>query len=200
LLILLISEHGLAGENEARSAGGLSPLEAYDLLAREAETTFLIDVRTQEEYYRTGHPVNAYNIPWRFSRQELKIHNNADVASQTVYQLAANPNPEFVGVVRSLFKTSDRLLIICDDGKQSAEAADALLQAGFKQVRQVRDGVWGQRLFSKETPRLAEKYSSNYGRGGLINGWVYWGLPMSYIMDAKYLYPPDVKRAQLPTK
>jgi rhodanese-related sulfurtransferase len=102
--------------------------------------------------------------------------------------------------VRSLFKVSDRLLIICDDGKQSAEAADALLQAGFKQVRQVRDGVWGQRLFSKETPRLAEKYSSNYGRGGLLNGWAYWGLPMSYIMEAKYLYPPDVKRAQSPSK
>ncbi len=194
LLLLLFACPALAADKEAKNATVLSPLEAYDLMMREPETTFLLDVRTREEYAYQGHPLNAYNIPWRFASPSLQISAAQGAAPSAVYQLSPESNPDFVGVVRSLFKETDHLLVICDDGLQSAQASDALWQAGFKNVAQVRGGVWGERLTSRETPRLAERYSGNYGRGGLVNGWIYWGLPMRYQLEPRYLYPPDVKR------
>lgn len=186
-----------AADKEARSAALLTPLEAYDLLVRKPETTFIVDVRSRQEYTWLGHPASAYNIPWRFSSQELLINaGSAGAPPQASYQLTAEPNPDFIGVVRSLFKESDNLLIMCSDGQQSAQASDALWAAGFKNATQVKGGVWGERFTSGDQPRLAEKYSANYGKLGLVNGWVYWGLPMSYQLEPRYLYPPDVKRAQ----
>lgn len=191
ILILALAVPALA--QEPKNAGRISPLEAYDLMQRAPETTFMLDVRTREEYALTGHPAGAYNIPWRFASHNLQLP--ADPAAGAAYQLNPEPNPDFIGVVRSLFKETDYLLIICDNGTQSAQAGDTLWEAGFKNVAQVQGGVWGEKLTSRDTPRLAEKYSANYGKGGLVNGWVYWGLPMSYQLQPRYLYPPDVKRA-----
>ena len=195
LAVLLMAPALMAADSFLpKNAPSLHPLEAYDLLIRQPGNTFLIDVRTREEY-TIAHPAKGYNIPWRFNGIEVTLPQNNQPAR---YQLAAEPNPDFLGVVQSLFKTEDQLLIICDNGQQSAQASDALLSAGFKQVRQVQGGVWGERLTYKDNPRLLEKYSANYGRGGLVNGWVYWGLPMSYTLDPLYMYPPDIKRAQNP--
>jgi rhodanese-related sulfurtransferase len=170
----------------------ITPLEAYDILAREPERAFLIDVRSRGEY-SFSHPARAYNIPWRFAGSEVMLEDGNSGAS---YQLSQEPNPDFAGVARSLFKPDDQLFIICDDGRQSAQASDALLEAGFRQVRQIQGGVWGERFIPQDHLRLAEKYSAHYGQGGLINGWVYWGLPMSHTLDPLYMYPPDIKRAQ----
>ena len=194
MLVVLLAMPAFAAEKEAKNALLLSPLEAYDLLMREPDSTFLLDVRSREEYSHLGHPQNAYNIPWRFSSQDLQISSIQGGPPVAVYQLSSQPNPDFVGVVRSLFKESDNLIIICDDGLQSAQASDALWQAGFKNVAQVKGGIWGEKLTSRETPRLAERYSSNYGKGGMLGGWVFWGLPISYQLDPRFLYPPDVKR------
>ncbi|MDR1397013.1 MAG: hypothetical protein LBJ14_04715 [Desulfarculales bacterium] len=175
-----------------RSALSVAPLEAYDLLVREPEKAFLIDVRDRGEY-AFSHPARAYNIPWRFAGGEVMLEAGNSGAS---YQLNPEPNPDFVGVTRSLFKPDDQLFIICDNGRQSAQASDALLDAGFHQVRQVQGGVWGEPFIPQDHLRLAEKYSANYGKGGLISGWVYWGLPMSHTLDPLYMYPPDIKRAR----
>jgi rhodanese-related sulfurtransferase len=181
-----------AGNLSPQKAPSISPLEAYDILSREPDRAFLIDVRARHEY-AFSHPAQAYNIPWRFASTGLILDPNNQ---QAQYQLNQESNPDFAGVARSLFKLDDQLFIICDNGLQSAQASDALLEAGFSQARQIQGGVWGRRFTSKEHPRLAEKYSARYGQGGLIEGWVYWGLPMSYTMDPLYIYPPDIKRAQ----
>jgi rhodanese-related sulfurtransferase len=191
LFILFLPGGILADELSPQKALSVSPLEAYDILTREPARAFLIDVRIRQEY-AFSHPAYAYNIPWRFAANELILDPNSQ---QAQYQLSQEPNPDFVGVVRSLFKPDDQLFIICDNGRQSAQASDALLEAGFSQVRQVRGGVWGRRFTSPEHPRLAEKYSAHYGQGGLLDGWVYWGLPMSHTLDPLYIYPPDLKRA-----
>ena len=197
LLCLSADRDLLAAEKEARNAALLSPLEAYDLLMRKPETAFIVDVRSRQEYAWLGHPAGAYNIPWRFSGQDLQISaGQTGSPPQAGYQLTAEPNPDFIGVASSLFKETDHLLIICTDGQQSAQASDALWAAGFKNTAQIKGGVWGEKFSSRDQPRLAEKYSGNYGKPGLINGWAYWGLPMSYQLDPRYLYPPDVKRAQ----
>jgi len=51
-------------------------------------------------------------------------------------------------------------------------------------------------LLSKEHNKLAERHSPHYGQRGRVNGWVYWGLPVVYTMDPRYVYPPDIKRMQ----
>ena len=59
LLCLSAALPALAAEKEARNAALLSPLEAYDLLMRKPEATFIVDVRSRQEYAWLGHPAGA---------------------------------------------------------------------------------------------------------------------------------------------
>ncbi len=177
----------------------IDSLQAYDLLKKDPGHTFLIDVRTRAEYQFAGHPVMAYNIPWRFltatfAVQGDRIHRGRPVAV-TGYQLGPGPNPRFMAVVRSLFKPTDRLLLLSARGRRSAKAAEALLGAGFQKVYNVTDGYWGPSVdprLPEEVRRLAAKYSTP--RPGRVAGWVYWGLPLTYEIDPKFVYPPDLIR------
>lgn len=184
---------------EAKRANNLNELEAAEMLAQEPRTTFLIDVRTREEYTLQGHPPQAYNVPWRFLTGDFQVAGGSyggGKAARTGYQPSTEPNPDFIGVNQSLFKPEDRLLILSSDGEDGADAADALVKAGFKRVYQIRNGFWGERLVSKESDKLAEKLSPRWQEPGRVNGWVYWGLPVTHVIDPKYVYPPDLKRMQ----
>ncbi|MEW5914131.1 MAG: rhodanese-like domain-containing protein [Thermodesulfobacteriota bacterium] len=196
-LLLLPS---LAGAAE-KSVGvqTISVLEAAQMLAGEPKSTFLVDVRTRLEYGLLGHPPKAYNIPWRFATLDFQVQGgryDGGKALFTGYQLSAKPNPNFVGVAKSLFKPDDKLLILSTDGVLGAEAADALFQAGFKQVFNLQHGFLGPKLNSDKQHELAEKYSPHFGSRGRVNGWVYWGLPVTFNIDPRYVYPPDLKRMQ----
>ena len=46
--------------------GDVTPSEAYAMMQKDPEHTFLVDVRTRPEYQAIGHPVGAYNIPYQF--------------------------------------------------------------------------------------------------------------------------------------
>ncbi len=187
------------GVAEAKKAATISALQAQSMLAAEPKSTFLIDVRTRAEYALLGHPPQAYSVPWRLATNDFQVKGGpyqGGKAPVTGYQLAPKPNPDFVGVVQSLFKPGDRLIILSTDGELGAAAADALATAGFKHVSNIRHGFLGAPLASADEDELAQKLSPYYGLRGRVNGWVYWGLPVSYLVDPRYVYPPDIKRMQ----
>lgn len=177
----------------------ISVLEAAQMLASQPKEVFLVDVRTRPEYALLGHPPHAYNVPWRLATSDFQIKGGpyqGDKATYTGYQLSPKPNPDFIGVVKSLFKAGDKLLILSTDGEQGIQAAAALSKAGFTQVFNLEHGFLGQPLVVEKQAELAEKYSPLYGIQGRLNGWVFWGLPVTHQMDPRYIYPPDTKRMQ----
>lgn len=184
---------------QASRAVTIASLEALEMLTQEPRTTFLVDVRTPAEYMLLGHPPQAYNIPWQFLTGDFQLQGGpfqGGKAPYTGYQKSGAPNPDFVGVAQSLFKPEDRLIVISADGDDGADAADELVRVGFKRVYNIRHGFSGQAQTSPELERLAERHSPFYGQRGRVNGWVYWGLPVSNTMDPKFVYPPDLKRMQ----
>lgn len=196
-LVVLWAQPGAAVE--AKKATTISALQAQSMLTAEPKTTFLIDVRTRAEYALLGHAPQAYNVPWRLATGDFQVKGGpyqGGKAPVTGYQLAPKPNPDFVGVVQSLFKPGDRLIVMSTDGDLGAAAADALASAGFKHVFNVRHGLLGAALNSADDAELAQKLSPRYGLRGLVNGWVFWGLPLSHQVDPRYVYPPDIKRMQ----
>ena len=184
----------------AGRAETISALEARRMLDMESQGVFLVDVRTRAQYTLLGHPAGAYNAPWRLGANDFQVKGGpygGGKAAYTGYQLSAAPNPDFVGVMQSLFKPEDRLIIISTSGPQGGQAAEALVQAGFKRVFNIRHGFLGDVLTSPDQEKLAEKYSPRFGRRGLVNGWVRWGLPVSYSIDPRLVYPPDIKRMEV---
>ena len=196
--IVILTPMGSIGK-EAKKAANISALQAQEMLGQEGKPAFIIDVRTRAEYALLGHPPQAYNVPWRFATSDFQIKGGPyqGVKAQfTGYQLSAKPNPDFVGVVRSLFKPEDRLIILSSHGDLGADAADALTEAGFKRVYNIRHGFLGDALTAPDQKKLAEKFSPFDGLRGKVNGWLYWGLPVNHVIDPRYIYPPDLKRMQ----
>jgi len=177
----------------------ISVLEAAQMLASQPKEVFLVDVRSRAEYALLGHPPQAYNVPWRLATNDFQIKGGpyqGNKAPFTGYQLSPQPNPDFIGVMKSLFKPGDKLLILSTAGEQGAQAAAALSKAGFTQVFNLEHGFLGQPLLVDKQAELAEKYSSLYMTRGRLNGWLFWGLPVTHKMDPRYIYPPDTKRMQ----
>ncbi|MBI4800500.1 MAG: hypothetical protein HY794_17565 [Desulfarculus sp.] len=198
-LFLLLACALAAPAREASRASTIEALEAHEMLGQDPKGTFLIDARNRAEYMLLGHPPQAYNVPWRFLTNDFQVQDGpfqGGKAPYTGYQVSLEPNPDFVGVAQSLFKPEDRLIVLSSDGDEGADAADALVKAGFKRVYNIRHGFWGDPLRSKEQDKLAERFSPHFGQRGRVNGWVYWGLPVVYAMDPRYVYPPDLKRMQ----
>jgi rhodanese-related sulfurtransferase len=189
----------VAAAKEAKKAATISALQAAEMLDQEGKPAFLIDVRTRAEYALAGHAPQAYNVPWRFGTVSFQVKDGpyqSGPAPDSGYQLSREPNPDFAGVVQSLFKPEDRLIVISTMGDQGAEAADALVAAGFQNVSNVRHGYWGQPLTAPDEDKLAEKYSPHHGLRGKLNGWIFWGLPLTHRVDPRHVYPPDLKRMQ----
>lgn len=177
----------------------VSALAAWDMLQEQPKSTFLVDVRSRCEYTLLGHPPQAYNIPWRQMTTKFQVAGQpyeGGKAEYTGYQLEAEPNPDFLEVVKSLFKPDDRIILLSRDGAFGTQAAKVLAKGGFKHIYYVDHGYLGEPQASKEEGELAEKYSPHQGQPGRVNGWLFWGLPVSHKVDPRYVYPPDIKRMQ----
>lgn len=119
---LLMTLLGLsAGAAQAQDAAILAPAEALSRM--EAGTRLLIDVRTPAEWRTTGVPhgamtvdLNGYGGPSGFAA-EVEKRLNGD--------------------------KSRPLAVICRSGHRSTLAQTALLQAGFTDVANVKEGVEG---------------------------------------------------------
>ena len=168
-------------------------LEAYDML-NTVPDTYLIDVRTRAEYQLVGHPINAYLFPYMFMGKNLQKKGER-------YSYGINvKNKAFIQQISKVFKKTDNLLIISRDGTRSSLAAKALMNAGFKKTYDVENGFEGPEFpFFKDNNK--QKFYRQLAKRNKINGfnhrrhygWQWWGLPWTYEIDPKFIYPPDLK-------
>lgn len=172
-------------------------IEAYDML-NTLPDTYLIDIRTRAEYQFVGHPVNAYLFPYRFLTNEFVKENE-----QYQYRLTAK-NDSFAAEIAKVFKKEDNLLIMGrGDGTRSMPAAKTLMDAGFQKVFIVDDGFEGPEFpFFEDSNRhkfyrqLAKRHKIPGYKHRRHYGWQWWGLPWTYEIDPKFIYPPDRKPAE----
>ena len=116
----------------------VSPMEAQELMAQEGYV--YVDVRSVPEF-DAGHPAGAYNVP---------------IAHLGAVGMA--PNPEFVAAMEAHFAKDARLVIGCQSGGRSMQAATLLVRLGFQNVVDQRAG---------------------FGGGGGEPGWRPAGLPVA---------------------
>ena len=190
LLLIILALSNLASAQGFKS---ILSIEAYDWL-NKIPNTFLIDVRTRAEYQFVGHPTKAYLFPYMFM---TKTFNKKDETYQYAFDRI---NKKFVDEIGKKFKKTDNLLIISRDGSRSILAAKELFDAGFKNVVNIKDGFEGPEFPTFEDNEHHKYYRQLAKTNNLPSfkhrrhyGWQWWGLPWSYEMDPKYIYPPDSK-------
>jgi len=193
LVFSLVFLPGINGVAVCEEPKKILSIEAYDML-QTVPNTFLIDVRTRAEYQFVGHPFKAYLFPYRFFTSHF-----AQGEGKPGYQ-PGSKNKAFVEQIAKVFKKTDNLLILCRDGERSALAAKDLINAGFKNVFDVTDGFEGPEFPTFEDSNRHKFYRQLAKRNHVSGfehrrhyGWQYWGLPWTYEMDPKFIYPPDLK-------
>ena len=166
-------------------------IEAYDML-NTVPNTYLIDVRTRTEYQFIGHPPMAYLFPYFFLTNKL-----AKKGESWIYQFN-DKNKSFMEEISKKFQKTNNLLIICRDGIRSILAARELIKNGSKNVYNVKDGFEGPLFpcFEDENKhkfyrQLAKRNKIPTYNNRRFYGWQWWGLPWTYDIDIKYIYPPD---------
>jgi rhodanese-related sulfurtransferase len=110
---------------------------------KQSEGYTYVDVRSVPEF-AAGHPAGAVNVPL--------LHKDVRTGQMS-------PNPEFLAVMRANFPAGAKLLIGCQMGGRSAQAAQALSASGYTDVSNVLGGYGGN-------PRTAS------------DGWAPAGLPV----------------------
>jgi rhodanese-related sulfurtransferase len=192
--IVLFSAVSVQAQNQ--NIKKILSIEAQDLL-NTVPDTYLLDVRTRVEYQFVGHPVGAYLFPYLFYTGSLVTKNG-----ECSYDFGEK-NKHFVEEIVKLFKKTDNLLIISRDGTRSALAAKELAEAGFKNVYDVEDGFEGPPFPTFKDGNRDKFYRQLARRNKVIGfglrrhyGWQWWGLPWTYQMDPKYVYPPDLVPAK----
>ena len=145
-----IGEIIVRAENRARERGIsyrglLMPEEAWQLLKGNPEAR-LVDVRTSEELNLIGRVPGALEIQW-------KLYPD--------WRL----NPEFLDEVKAHFAEDEFILLLCRSGVRSREAAEFLVEHGFRNCFNVLEGFEG------------DKNSANQR---VVAGWKARGLPWSH--------------------
>ncbi len=156
--------------------GDVTPKEAYKMLREDPEHTFLVDVRTRIEYQDIGHPVGAYNIPWKFYTTRVGKKGYAKVLNRNFCNdLKARFNPK-----------TDTLLLMCRSAARTIAASTAAVDCGFKEdkVFNVLGGFEGDKVKDRNSPFYGQR---------MIGGWRLEGLPWTYKMDRKLMYQRDLK-------
>jgi rhodanese-related sulfurtransferase len=105
----------------------IEPFRAYRILTEDVKAVYL-DVRSEEEFAQ-GHPTGAINIPIFFFRGPGQ----------------PEPNPEFLAVAEKVLRKDQQLVVGCMAGGRSQRACEALEQAGFQCLANVRGGFGGAR-------------------------------------------------------
>ena len=168
-------------------------IEAYDML-NTVPDTYLIDVRTRAEYQFVGHPIGAHLFPYMFLTEEFGKKDE-----QYGYRFNFQ-NKNFVQEIAKVFKKIDNLLIICRDGTRSIIAAKDLASSGFTNIYNVGDGFEGSRFPSFKDSNKNKFYRQLAKRNKIHGfnqrrqyGWQWWGLPWTYEINPKLVYPPDLR-------
>ncbi len=183
-----------AGNILAQGPKKILSIEAYDML-NTVPDSYLVDVRTRAEYQFVGHPITAYHFPYMFLSNEL-VKNGEDYLYRFDFK-----NKVFIEEISKIFKKTDNLLVLCRDGSRSTAAAVELSEAGFKNIYNIEDGFEGP-MFPNFSDSNKDKFYRQLAKRNNIYGfdhrrhygWQWWGLPWTYNLDPKYLYPPDLSQ------
>ena len=156
--------------------GDVTPKQAYEMLQKNPKHTFLVDVRTRYEYQDVGHPIGAYNIPWKFYTTK---------AGKNGYEKVLNGN--FANDLRARFNPeTDTLLLMCRSAWRTIAASTAAVDAGFK-----ADKVFNL-LGGFECDKVKNPQSPFNGKRR-ISGWRIENFPWTYKMVPELMYQPDLK-------
>lgn len=137
-------------ENRARERGIsyrglLTPDEAWSML-QENRQARLVDVRTSEELNLIGRVPGSLEIQW-------KLYPD--------WRL----NPDFLDEVKARLAPDELILLLCRSGVRSREAAEFLVENGFRNCFNVLEGFEGDK---------------NSASQRIVAGWKARGLPWSH--------------------
>jgi len=169
--------------NKEHLGGNLTPADAFEMIKKDGDHTFLVDCRTRAEYQYVGHPEGAHNIPLLFL---------STAASDKGYKEV--DNPDFGKVLRARFNPeTDTLIFLCRSGNRSCKACNEAIKAGFaeEKVFNMMGGFEGGKNKNKDSVFYGKRWAG---------GWKLEGLPWTYHMEAKLMYPPDVKKIMASSK
>lgn len=116
--------------NLKESIQNVSSLESYEIIKKDSNT-FLIDVRTEQEWIQVGYP----NLEDSFA-QLIKL------SWRELPDMTINSSFSQVMMNKIIDKTS-KLFFICKSGGRSFEAAQAMNMLGYKNCYNVIDGFEG---------------------------------------------------------
>jgi rhodanese-related sulfurtransferase len=182
-LVAVLGSQGLALDQPVypvkgkHKGGDVTPTQAYEMMKKDPGQTFLVDIRTRYEYQDIGHPVGAYNIPWKFYTTKAGKNGYSKV-----------PNRNFCRDLKDRFDIArNTILVMCRSGKRSIAASNAAVDCGFGQDRVfvVLGGFEGDKVKDKTSPFAGKR---------MIGGWRLEGLPWTYGMDPGLMYRPDLDK------
>lgn len=163
----------------AQTKAGLyvTAAEAYEMLQNPGDRkVVLVDVRDPVEIMFTGYTGMAdIHVP-------LKIIDPA-VWDEAGTRYQANTNPDFVAEVTARLEDlggdkDSHIIFMCRSGStRSGPAADALYEAGFRNVYTMVDGFEGGK--AKSGPHEGAR---------VVNGWKNSGLPWGWKLDPEKMY------------
>jgi rhodanese-related sulfurtransferase len=104
-------------------AGALLPAEAHALMKAGAK---LVDVRTKPELLYVGRIPGSIALEWQ------------------TYP-GNQPNPEFIGELAAATKKDEPVMFLCRSGARSHGAAEAAMQAGWREAYNVLEGFEGDK-------------------------------------------------------
>ncbi len=104
-------------------AGAVLPSEAHALMKAGAK---LVDVRTKPELLYVGRIPGSIALEWQ------------------TYP-GNRPNPEFIGELAAVTKKDEPVMFICRSGARSHGAAEAAMQAGWRETYNVLEGFEGDK-------------------------------------------------------
>jgi rhodanese-related sulfurtransferase len=162
--------------NKVHLGGDVTPVEAYKMVQKDPEHTFLVDCRTRAEYQYLGHSEGAYNIPIRFLTTEVGKKGYIEADNPNFGKdLLARFNPE-----------NDTLIVLCRSGNRSCKGCNEAIKAGFKedQVFNLMGGFEGGKNKNKDSIYNGKRWAG---------GWKLEGLPWTYKMKKELMYLADVK-------
>ena len=178
LICLLGTSQALAGTVYTYTASSvkhpgknITPVEAYELIQKAPQSTFLVDVRTRGEHQFIGHPVGAYLVPINFLSTTFNKKDYALVE-----------NPDFgKNIMKRFNPETDTLIFMCRSGTRSTMALNAAIKAGWPAERSysIMGGFEGGKISNPSSSFNGQRH------GG---GWKNEGLPWTYKMDSQRAY------------
>ena len=104
-------------------AGALLPSEAHALMKAGAK---LVDVRTKPELLYVGQIPGSIALEWQSYP-------------------GGRPNPGFIGELATVTKKDEPVMFICRSGARSHGAAEAAMEAGWRETYNVLEGFEGDK-------------------------------------------------------